>query len=55
MVYRGYFESVPPEMVWIDLYSCNAEGVIADVAFTFIDQRDPQRNVSSEGKAFLLF
>lgn len=54
VAYR-YCNSLPPEKIRIHLYSCNPKGIEANVVLAFVNHRDAQRNVSSEGKALLHF
>lgn len=54
VAYR-YHNLLPPEKIRIHLYSCNPKGIEANVILAFVNHRDAQRNVSSEGKALLHF
>lgn len=53
VVYRCHTASVPPELVWIWLLSCNAEDLAADFILTIVNHKDAKRNQSSVGETLL--
>lgn len=50
VVFRCFQVSFPSEKIEMQLYSCNATGVCADVTLTFVNQINARRSQSSEGK-----